>query len=161
MPRIALSSLPDEARIWIFGISPALDEPKQRTLLAEVDRFLETWAAHGQPITSARELREGMFLIVGVDRASETSGCSIDRMFGTLQKLERELGVSILDSGRIFVRHGDGRPDALSRPAFRERADPHTTVFDTLVESLGDVRAGRWETTAADSWHRELLRTTV
>ena len=161
MPRIALSSLPDEARIWIFGISPALDEPRQRTLLAEVDRFLEGWAAHGQPITSARELREGSFLIVGVDRASETSGCSIDRMFGTLQRLERELGVSILDSGRVFVRHGDGRPDALTRAAFRDSADPHTTVFDTLVESLGDVRAGRWERPAAESWHRDLLRSAV
>lgn len=158
MPRIALSSLPDEARIWIFGISPALDEPRQARLLAEVDRFLDEWAAHGQPITSARELREGSFLIVGVDRASETSGCSIDRMFGTLQKLERELGVAILDSGRVFVRHGDGRPDALSRPDFRERADPHTTVFDTTAESLGEVRSGRWERHAEDSWHRDLLR---
>ena len=158
MPRIELSQLPNESRAWIFGISPSLTESQQARLLAAVDVFLHDWAAHGHPIHAARDVIEGTFLLVAVDKEAETSGCSIDRMFGTLRHLERELGVSILDSTRLFFRHGDGRPDSMTRADFRERADAHTTVFDTTAETLGAIRSGEWERRAADSWHRALLR---
>src|SRR5687768_3876 len=161
MPLTDLNQLPDDSKVWIFGISPALTDEQQRRFLSEVDAFLAGWAAHGQPIRAARELREGSFLVVAVDKAAETSGCSIDRMFGTLQRLERSMGVSILDSGRIFFRHGDGRVDAMSRARFGENADAHTTVFDTTAEHLGDIRSGTWERPAAKSWHRDLLSRSV
>lgn len=154
---MALADLPDESRIWIFGISPALDEQDQARLLHEVDAFLGGWAAHGQAIRAAREVVEGTFLIVAIDKTSEATGCSIDRMFATLQRVERELGASILDSDRVFFRHGDGRPDVMSRQQFRETADSHTVVFDTTVPTLREVRSGRWERAAAESWHRDLL----
>jgi hypothetical protein len=161
MPRIELSSLPDDAQTWVFGISPALNERQSAQLLAAIDSFLAEWAAHGHPIHAGRDLVEGAFLVIAVDQAAETSGCSIDRMFGTLQGLERQLGVSILDSARVFFRHGDGRPDAMARAEFREKADRHTHVFDTTVSRLGAVRSGSWEKTAEESWHRDLLRQTV
>lgn len=161
MPRIELSSLPDEAQTWVFGISPALDDQKSSHLLRAVDHFLADWAAHGQPIHAGRDLIEGSFLVIAVDKQAETSGCSIDRMFGTLRELEARLDVTILDSARVFFRHGDGRPDALSRSEFRANADMHTHVFDTTVSRLGAVRSGSWEKTAGESWHRELLKQTV
>ena len=161
MPRIELSSLTDDSQTWIFGISPSLDEKKSALLLSAVDSFLADWAAHGHPIHAGRDLLEGSFLVIAVDREAETSGCSIDRMFGTLRDLERKLGVAILDSARVFFRHGDGRPDALSRAQFRELADLHTHVFDTTVSRLGAIRSGSWEKTAGESWHRDLLRQSV
>jgi len=157
MPQTSMNNLPDDARVWVFGISPALDTEKSRTLLARIDTFLAQWAAHNVPITSSRDLIEGSFLVIGVDHDAETSGCSIDRMFGTLKQLESELAVKILDPNRIFVRHGDGHVDAISRPDFRARADMHTVVFDTIVERLGEIRSGRWERAAEKSWHRQLL----
>ena len=158
MPRTDINSLHDDARVWIFGISPALDEAKRARLLEQVDLFLRNWAAHDVPVTSAREVLHDSFLLIAVDRSSETSGCSIDRMFGTLRQLESELGVQILDPNRVFVRHGDGHVDAMTRAGFRDRGDPHTVVFDTIVERLGDIRSGRWEKRAEQSWHRQLLR---
>jgi len=160
MPRIDISQLPDPSRIWIFGISPALDAPKSSHLLVAVDRFLDAWAAHGQPIVSARDLLHGSFLVIAVDQRSETSGCSIDRMFGLLQQLERELGVSILDPNRIFYRGDDGAVHAMSRAHFRESGDPDTVVFDTITERLSAVRSGTWQRPARDSWHRSLLQRT-
>lgn len=158
MPQTAMENLPDDARVWVFGISPALDEAKSARFLSTIDSFLAQWAAHNQTITSSRDLIEGSFLVIAVDHASETSGCSIDRMFGTLRQLESELGVQILDPNRVFVRHGDGHVDAVSRSDFRERGDVHTVVFDTIVERLGEIRSGRWERPAEKSWHRQLLR---
>ena len=150
-------NLPDDSRIWIFGISPSLDAARGAQLLARVDSFLAKWAAHGEPITSDRDQIEGSFLVIGIDKRSETSGCSIDRMFGLLQELERELQVKILDPDRIFVRGGDQHVHALTRAEFREKADPHTVIFDVLADRLGDVRSRHWERPAKDSWHRALL----
>ena len=152
-----LNLLDDDARIWIFGISPRLSDQQTSQVLAQVDGFLEKWAAHGTPVTSARELREGSFLVIAVDRRSETSGCSIDRMFGLLRQFETEFKVSLLDPDRIFYRSGDGGVHAITRSKFRESGDPHTVVFDLLAERLGDLRKGRWERPAKDSWHARLL----
>ncbi len=154
--RVNIDQLSNNAHIWIFGISPALDEQKQTTVLRAIDAFLDEWAAHGTPIRGARDLREGSFLIIAADEQCEKSGCSIDRMFGTLRALERELGVAILDSNRVFLRHDSG-VRAVGRSEFKNAATFDTTVFDTTAETLGAVRTGAWECHASHSWHRHLL----
>jgi hypothetical protein len=158
MARLDISQLPDDARIWIFGISPALDGRRSEEILRSVDEFLDQWTAHKQPIASARDLLYGSFLVIAVDKKSETSGCSIDKMFGLLKQIERQHGIAILESNRIFYRSGDGGVQAITRASFRENGDPHTLVFDTLSERLGELRSGSWERRARDSWHRTLLR---
>src|SRR5689334_21772637 len=154
--RVNIDQLSNEAYVWIFGISPALDAQQSDALLRHVNAFLDNWAAHGVPIAGAAEVREGSFLVVAADEQREKSGCSIDRMFGTLKQLERELGVDILDSNRIFYRDHDA-VRTVSRADFRNAATPETPVFDVTVERLGEVRAGAWEKPAAQSWHQQLL----
>ena len=82
MPRVDINSLPATSRTWLFGISPALNETQSRDVLQQVDAFLDEWAAHGAPVTSARELVEGSFLAIPVDERRETAGCSTRRMLG-------------------------------------------------------------------------------
>lgn len=155
MPQMNIDQLSDDAKVWVFGISPALDSEQGALLLRHVDAFLTEWAAHGSPIRSARELRDGSFLIVAADETSETSGCSIDRLFGTLKSLERQFGVAILDSNRIFFRdHGNVR--AVSRASFPEAATLDSVVFDVTAERLAQVRSS-FELPARESWHRQLF----
>jgi hypothetical protein len=154
--RVPIDQLSNDARIWIFGISPSLDARQGELLLNRVNAFLDQWAAHGTPITAAADLREGSFLVVAADERSEKSGCSIDRMFGTLRELERDLGVQILDSTRVFFRD-NGNVRAADRADFKNAADAETRVFDVTAERLGEVRQGAWERRAADSWHAQLL----
>lgn len=154
--RVNIDQLSNDAHIWIFGISPSLDAHGGEALLHQVDAFLDHWAAHGVPIRGARDLREGSFLIVAADERSEKSGCSIDRMFGTLRALERQLGVQILDANRVFLRD-EAAIRAVPRGEFRSVATSDTTVFDVTAEHLGEVRSGAWERRAGDSWHRQLL----
>lgn len=154
--RVNMDQLSNDAYVWIFGISPALDAAQSEALLGHVNTFLENWASHGTPIPGAAEVREGSFLVVAADEQREKSGCSIDRMFGTLKQLERDLGVAILDANRIFFRDEQGIR-AVGRGDFRNAATAETNVFDVTVERLGDVRAGVWEKPASQSWHRQLL----
>lgn len=154
--RVNIDQLSNDAHIWIFGISPSLDDAQSATLLRQVDAFLDNWASHGTPIRAARDLREGSFLVIAADEQSDRSGCSIDRMFGTLKSLERELNVQILDSTRVFVRD-EGNVRAMPRNQFRDSASADTRVFDVTAEKLGEVRTGAWERRAGDSWHSRLL----
>ena len=154
--RVPIEQLSNNAHVWIFGISPALDDRKGDVVLGQIDAFLENWAAHGAPIRAARDLREGSFLVIAADENCDKSGCSIDRMFGTLKQLERELDVQILDSNRVFFRGNDG-VRAVARNEFRNAASNETSVFDVTAERLGEVRSGKWERLARDSWHRQLL----
>jgi hypothetical protein len=158
MPRIEMSRLSDHARVWVFGISPSPDAMAGQRLLASVDQFLAGWAAHDTPVTSGREMVDGTFLVIAAERSSETSGCSIDRLFHTLRGLERELAVAIIDTERIFYRDEGGAIRAASRTEFRalaERRAIHgaTPVFDPMVDTVGAIRRGELEKPAAASWH--------
>ena len=158
MPSIEMSRLSNDARVWVFGVSPSLQGAAGEMLLREVDRFLSEWSAHGTPVTSGREVIDGSFLVIAAEKNSETSGCSIDRLFHTLRSLEHDLRVSIIDTERVFYRDLSGAVRAASRSEFRELAgnravNAGTPVFDPLVETVGAIRRGELEKPAAASWH--------
>ena len=159
MPLVPFGTLPDESRLWVFGVERTLSEGEQDNLLSAVDLFLETWAAHGAPLACGRDWRWRRFLLVAVDEASAPpSGCSIDAMVGVLKDQERRLGVRILDNTPVwFVEGGDVK--RMSRSEFRRLAEkgavgPDTVVFDNTVTRLKDARSGRWEGLARASWHQ-------
>lgn len=158
MPRTDIERLSDDAAIWIFGVSPSLDDEAAKTVVQQVDGFLDQWAAHRVPVLSGRELSERSFLIIAAEKNSETSGCSIDAMFGIVRALERAFSVQMLDAGRVFYRDANGNIASVARGDFRNVANEETIVFDTTAQRLGDVRSGAWERRAADSWHASLLR---
>ncbi|HCR03890.1 MAG TPA: hypothetical protein DIU18_01735, partial [Gemmatimonadetes bacterium] len=148
MPKVAFKSLPDDARLWVFGVERALTADEQAVLLTSVDRFLEDWAAHGSPLTGARDLLEERFLMVGVDEASvPPSGCSIDAMVGVLRSFEETMGVGLVGHGPVFYRTSSGDVTSVARSDFRRLAEegrggPATAVFDTTLTRVGRLRHG-------------------
>jgi hypothetical protein len=158
MPRTTFDALPDAARLWIFSAERRLAPEERDALLREVDGFLDQWAAHGQPLTCARDVRHDRFVMVAVDEAAAgVSGCSIDALTRRLRDLERRLGVALLDNGPVHYRGDDG-VERVSRAAFGSLAaagavTPDTVVFDNTVATVGEVRAGKWERAARETWH--------
>jgi hypothetical protein len=161
MSLVPFDTLPDEARVWVFAAADPLTEPNAARLLGAVDEYLEGWAAHGQPLTCARDWREEHFLAIGVDEASAgASGCSIDGLFRVLQRLQSSLGTSLVGSGRLFYRDHDGAVRTVDRADFARRfaageLSYDTPVFDTAATTAGAYRAG-FERPLASSWHAEL-----
>jgi hypothetical protein len=155
---IDFAQLPPDARVWIFAGERPLTKGEQDRLLAAVDAFLQSWKAHGEPLAASRELRHGQFLFVAVDESTAgASGCSIDAMVRVLSGVERQLGLTLTDHGPVLYRAGD-RVERVSRPEFARLAregivGPETVVFDNTLTRLADVRAGRWELPARESWH--------
>ena len=162
MPKVDFTSLPDTARVWVYGADRELGESGERKLLSAVDSFLEHWTAHGTPLSSARDWRDGRFLTVAVDQEQAgASGCSIDGLFRNLKSLEGTLGAKLVPSGLVYFCGRDRHVHAVSRDEFSEAAqrgeiDDETEVFDLSVTSLGEWRA-RFKSRAADSWHKSLM----
>jgi hypothetical protein len=159
MPPIPFPSLPDDARVWVFAAADPVRGAAADALLARVDAFLATWAAHGVPLRCARDWRDDRFLAVGVDQSVEgASGCSIDGMFRTLQGLESTLGTTLLGGGRVYWRDDAGVVQVADRESFARRAggDAALPVFDTTVTTAGGWRA-RFERPLAESWHAQLV----
>ncbi len=167
MPRTIFSEMPDEARVWAFGVGRNLLRKEESALLKTVDDFLDGWAAHGAPLLCARDFRHGRFLLVAVNEsAASPSGCSIDSLVSVMRGLERHLATSIVDNTPIWFRDTQG-VQRVGRGAFKALAEtghvsPSTTVFDNTVTSVGQVRRGEWERPAAESWHgRAFFKDTV
>jgi hypothetical protein len=162
MPMVNFDTLPDDARVWVFGAAAEVDEIDATRLLAAVDSFLFQWKAHGHPLTCAREWRNDRFLVVGVDQRTEgASGCSIDGLFRTLQGLEAAIGTSLVAGGKVFFRDSLQLVHAVSRQEFegmaaRGEVSRDTRVFDTTVTSAGKFRSG-FELAAGAGWHATLL----
>jgi len=162
MPKVDFSSLPDSARVWVYGADRELGEAGEKQLLSTVDSFLGEWKAHGTPLSSARDWCEGRFLTVAVDQEQAgASGCSIDGLFRNLKALEGSLGAQLVPSGLVYFRARDGHVRAVTRDEFSEAAergeiDDDTEVFDPSVTSLGEWR-GRFKSRAEDSWHKSLM----
>lgn len=159
MPLQDLSDLPDDARVWIFGADRALPAEVSEAFESRVDEFLETWAAHGAPLTASRDwLEGGRFLVVAVDeRSVPPSGCSIDAMVGVLKDLRAAEGIDFLDSGAVYYRSGDEvvRTDraGFQRAISSEGLTREVRVFDLTHTRLGQVRVAGVERPASDSWH--------
>src|SRR5690606_23002027 len=147
----SFAGMPPHARLWIFAAPRPLADAEASRLLARVDDFLTGWHAHGHPVVGALDWRHDRFLLLAADEgATGASGCSIDSLYRVLRDAEREIGVPLLDSSRVWFRDPGGEVRSETRPEFRERVargevGEDTVVFDQTVASVGAMRAGEWE----------------
>jgi hypothetical protein len=146
MPVVSFDSLPDSARVWIFGADKRLSEEAATALMRDVGDHLANWKAHGEPLTVGSQLLDDRFLVVAVDQnTTGASGCSIDGLFRVLQSVQSSLGTNLVGGGRLFYRDGQGNVQCVPRADLDElRASgaitKDTVVFDTTITDLGTFR---------------------
>lgn len=161
----SFSALPDSATVRVVPVEGGLPSADSRSVLAVLEELLAQWSAN-QAIEAGAvaPLEGGHFLLVAwVPRAGDLSGCTKDGLTHTLLALEKQLGKRMLNAPRLAVAGGDGEACVrfLDREAFKEGLRNGTiaadsTVYDHLVTTLGDIRAGRFRTTVAGSWYERI-----
>jgi hypothetical protein len=166
MPLVPFETLPDSARVWVFGSDRPLGEAETQALMKGVEDYLGEWKAHGEPLTVGYEWRFGRLLIVGVDqRSAGATGCSIDGLFRVLQGLEPTVGATLVGGGRVYYRDGTGAVQSAQRGELKAlyasgAISDDSVVFDTSLTDLGSLRSG-FERAAKKSWAAGLLGVTA
>lgn len=150
-----LPGLPDDTRVFIYGFERSLSAGEQKDLGDQVEKFLSGWTSHETEVTSGYQMLYDRFLILGA--VTGLSGCSIDKSVHLMQEIRDSKGLNALNYDMVFYKNG-GSVGAVTRAKFedltrKKSVSSETIVFNNTIQNLGDVRTGKWETEAGNSWH--------
>ena len=98
-------TLPEQARIWVYASEKALTQNQQAYILNYISKHLKGWNAHKEPLTAGVTILENHFIVVGLDENKNgASGCSIDILQKTIQEIEKELTLSLMNRLNVFCK---------------------------------------------------------
>ena len=131
--------LPEESRIWLYACEKALTQSQQDYILNIISEELKGWNAHQQPLTAGVTILENHFIVVALDESKNgASGCSIDTLQKTIQKIEKEFSISLMNRLNVFCKIED---EILSMPSFKlgSIADKDTLFYDLTILTKNDL----------------------
>jgi len=96
-------TLPEESRIWLYAAENALSKDQQNYILKVISDELKGWKSHKQPLTAGVTVLENHFIIIALDESkNRASGCSIDILQNTIQKIDKELSIPLMNRLNVF-----------------------------------------------------------
>ena len=102
------NTLPKESRIWIYASENALTEDQQSHILTYIAEYLKVWNAHKVPLTAGVTILEYHFIVIALDEGKNgASGCSIDTLQKTIQALEKDLSIALMNRLNVFCKIGE------------------------------------------------------
>ncbi len=154
----AFANLPDDAQLWVYGFAKPLGEAERGLIGQTLERFLPQWTTHGVPVRGAFAFAADRFVLLAGHLESGISGCSIDSSVRNFKHLRDVHGLDGLNRSLVFCRGQSGDIEAVAFTEFQRRVESGavtaaTPVFDTTIQTLGELRSGQFERPFADSWH--------
>ena len=158
LPSTALS---ENSRIWIYQSDRELTTNEQAILQAELEKFVSEWTAHNVALSGSFEILHGRFIVIMIDESkTSASGCSIDKCFNFLKKMESLLNVNLMN--RLLLAYKDQNEiRLLPKNKFEEllksgQLTEETIVFNNLIEKKSDLKT-KWQVPVKESWHKIML----
>jgi len=133
-------ALPEESRIWLYAAENALSKDQQDYILQVISEELKGWNAHKQPLTAGVTILENHFIVVGLDENKNgASGCSIDTLQNTIQKIEKGLTVSLMNRLNVFC---EIEGEIVCIPSFKLgiTAKTDTPFYDLTILLKSDLK---------------------
>ena len=101
-------TLPDSSRIWLYASEKALTTDQQNHILTYIVEHLKGWNAHKVPLTAGVTILENHFIVIALDENKNgASGCSIDTLQKTIQELEKDLSIALMNRLNVFCKIGE------------------------------------------------------
>jgi len=153
---LPFNEMPDTARVWIYQSSRKFTPEEKHYIIQKIKDFCNKWNTHGILMPTSFELLYDQFIILAVDEADlGASGCSIDSSVRTLREIEQQLGVNLLDQGKIsFINEGNvviSKLQEIKNYILAGNLVEETPVFNPLVNKKEDL-TNNWLIPAKDSW---------
>lgn len=160
MSKLDLGNLSEEARLWIYGSSNEINESQIDFVRHNMDMFVEQWLSHKREVTGGWDLKYDRFFFMAADESvTDISGCSIDTIVHNLQFIEKETGLDIVNNqSKVFFRDSSDGIRCVTRAEFKQLSEQgdvsgETIVFDNTIQTVADLKAGKWELPLRSSWH--------
>ncbi len=152
-------NLSDDAQIWIYGFDRSVSEMEKSFITTELKIFTEQWKSHGKPVNGQFKILHDRFAVLAIPREDYISGCSVDSSVRIFKNIKETLHVEALDVNLVFYLK-NGEIKAAIRFEFQNlidqgEIDSNTIVFDTTIQTLGELRSGKFERPLSESWHAD------
>jgi hypothetical protein len=133
------NTLPEESRIWIYASEKTLTTEHQSHILNYISEHLKGWNAHKVPLTAGVTILENHFIVVALDEGENgASGCSIDTLQKTIQELEKELSISLMNRLNVFCKI-EGRIQVIPSFKLENIAKADTPFYDLTILTKSDL----------------------
>ena len=155
---VILDALPDDSRVWIYGLDRDLSDDEVQRIGDGLESFFAEWSSHGRHVFGGAAIVDNRFVVIGAHIPSgDISGCGIDKSIRVLASLADDIGLGWDTSLNVFYQSPDGIRMA-GRAEFRRAAaegevSGETPVYDLTPQTLGELRENGLVRMAADSWH--------
>ncbi|WP_419211063.1 ABC transporter ATPase [Maribacter sp. X9] len=158
---VEFNTLPESARVWIYQCNRSLTEDELAEICTDLDKFLESWTAHGKDLKAGYEIKYKRFIIIALDQSAQNAtGCSIDASVRFIQELEKKYDVLLLDKMNVSYKQGEFVAYKtlvdFKAMAKQKAISKNTIVFNNLVTNKGEYLE-HWEVPASESWHARFL----
>jgi hypothetical protein len=153
---VSFNQMPPIARVWIYQANRDFTASEKTLVQTQTEIFLNTWTAHQQTLKASYSIFYNRFLVIALDEDyNQASGCSIDASVHFLQKLEQELGLSLLDRSEVAFWVDDAlKTEKL--PNLKQKIkdgsiQANTPIFVNTVNNLADLNQN-WQKPALNTW---------
>lgn len=153
---IPFSDLDFEARVWVYQANRNLSKEEAGIITETLKSALDSWAAHGKPLTASGKVFENRFVVIGVDEREELpSGCSIDKSVHWLQQIGQQMNIDFFDRSLAYLDNHNA-VQTIPVPKIKQAVSdeiitPSTIIFDNQVATKAQWM-NRWKTPASNSW---------
>ncbi len=140
------SHLADDARLWTFVLSKALEGAALARFEAGLAESLGTWRHKGQAYHAAFGLVGGQVLVVAEPTmATQPSGCAIEGLHRKVLRQAEVEGAHFQDEDRVILATDAGYRailrSELDQAVAEGRLTAQTPVLDRTLFCLGDLRS--------------------
>ena len=132
-------TLPEESRIWLYAAENALTKDQQNYILKVVSEDLKGWNAHKATLTAGVTILENHFIVIALDGSiNGASGCSIDTLQNTIQNIEKELSISLMNRLNVFCKI-EGSIQVIPSFKLGSVAKADTPFYDLTILTKSDL----------------------
>ena len=105
---VNFNTIPEESRIWIYTAEQKLTNEQESYILQSISDHIKNWEAHKVPLTAGVAILENHFIVIALDENKNgASGCSIDTLQKTIQELEKDLSIALMNRLNVFCKIGE------------------------------------------------------
>ena len=152
---VDFNTINEESRIWIYAAEQKLTNKQEEYIIKSISDHLQNWEAHKEPLTAGVTILENHFILVALDESKNgASGCSIDTLQNTIQEIEKELSVSLLNRLNVFCRVDD-TIKCIPTTKLAENANKDTLFYDLTIQKKDEL--SNWLKPIKEGWCINLL----